>query len=81
MNGDNSFNDDDIEINYIDGFDDEDKIDTNRSLYRFMIDGRVNQAGTVAYCPKDYNSVPSKQVVISQTGRVRLKKLNVNKCK
>ncbi len=70
----------DIKLKQIDGFDDDDKINAKPSSFQFRLDGTVNKGGTIAYCPKDYRNIPSKQVVISNSGRIRLRELNISKC-
>ena len=82
LNANNRLDAEDIELEHIDIINDKDEIKVNaRGRFQFNANGRVGRGGTVAYCPEDYENVPSKQIVISGPGRISSRNLNINKCK
>ena len=81
MNTNNELDGNDMDLRHIDSFHSSDNIKTGKTAVSFQADGLAfNSNTTITYCVKNYSSVSPKSVVISRSGRIKLKEEKASKC-
>ena len=80
-NKSNSIDDNDIIIQEITHFSEQDAINFNREYIRFQANGSAaGSNGTLIYCPGQIDSPYSKAIVINRSGRVRFSQDKMINC-